>query len=205
MIQIWGRPNSINTQKVFWCCDELNLKYDEIPAGRGFGPTDSPEYTKLNLNRKVPTLVDANYVLWESNSIMRYLAAQYGGATGLYPTEARPRARVDSWLDWVLSTLHVAGVQVNLNYFGVPADKRDLAKTAEGLKTSTPVWKILDEHLAGRSFVERDNFTIDDIAIGVYARRWFGVPEVEITHFKNLAAWYEKLEKRPGLQHCYVE
>jgi glutathione S-transferase len=205
MIQIWGRQNSINTQKVFWCCDELNLKYERVAAGRGYGQVDTPEYYKLNPNRKVPTLVDGDYMLWESNSIMRYLDAKVGGSTGLYPTETGARAIVDQWLDWVLSTLHVAGVLVNTSYFGVPKEKRDLAKTAEGLKTSAPVWKILDEHLAGRRFVTGDHFTIADIGIGVYARRWFGVPEVEIPHFQNLAAWYKKLEERPGLQNCFVE
>src|SRR5580658_6158606 len=122
MIQIWGRVNSINVQKVLWCSDELGLTIERIDAGRGFGRTDGPEYYKLNPNRRVPTLVDGDLVLWESNSIMRYLAAQYGGATGLYPKEAGPRASVDRWLDWVLSTLNAAAVQVNTGYFGVPVE-----------------------------------------------------------------------------------
>ena len=123
----------------------------------------------------------------------------------MYPADLGRRAIVDSWLDWQLSVLHPAAVQVNTGYFGVPKEKRDLAQTAEGLKKSTPAWKILDEHLAGRNFIDGDDFTIADIGIGVYARRWFGVPEVEITHFQNLAAWYQRLEKRPGLQRCFVE
>ena len=205
MMQVWGRLNSINTQKVLWCCDELRLNYEQIDAGRGYGHVDTSDYYRLNPNRKVPTLVDGDYVLWESNSILRYLAAKHGGATGLYPAEAGPRASVDRWLDWQLSTLHVAAVQVNTGYFGVPVAKRDFAQTSEGLQKSAPVWKILDEHLAGRNFVEGDQFTIADIGIGVYARRWFGVPEVEIPHFQNLAAWYARLEKRAGLQRCFVE
>jgi len=199
MIKIWGRANSISVQKVLWCCDELGLEFERIDAGKGYGLTDGPDYYRLN-----PTLVDGDYVLWESNSIMRYLAAAYPGPQGLCPAAVGPRASVDRWLDWVLSTLHVAAVDINLAYFGVPAAKRDLTKTAEGVRKSTPVWQILDEHLAGRDFVEGGQFSIADIGLGVYARRWFGIPEVEIPVFDHLAAWYKRLESRPGLQRCFV-
>ena len=204
MITIWGRANSISVQKVLWCCDELGLEFERIDAGKGFGHTEGPDYYRLNPNRKVPALVDGDYVLWESNSIMRYLAATYPGPHGLYPAAAGPRASVDRWLDWVLSTLHVAAVDINVAYFGVPAAKRDLTKTADGLRKSAPVWQILDEQLAGRDFVEGDHFSIADIGLGVYARRWFGIPELETPAFGHLTHWYRRLEQRPGLQRCFV-
>jgi glutathione S-transferase len=70
-LTIWGRANSVNVQKVLWCLRELDLPYQRIDAGMAFGQNDKPEYLAMNPNGRVPTLVDGDYVLWESNSIMR--------------------------------------------------------------------------------------------------------------------------------------
>ena len=74
MLKIWGRANSINVQKVLWCCGELGLRYERIDAGNEFGLTKSPEYRALNPNALVPTIEDGDFQLWESNVIVRYLA-----------------------------------------------------------------------------------------------------------------------------------
>ncbi len=108
MITIWGRANSVNVQKVLWCCDELVLPYERIDAGMQFGRNNEPEYLAMNPNARVPTLVDGDFVLWESNSILRYLVMQYAPASPLYPPEPRQRASIDRWLDWSLSTLQPA-------------------------------------------------------------------------------------------------
>jgi glutathione S-transferase len=74
MLKIWGRANSINDQKVLWCCGELGLQYDRIDAGNEFGVTKTPQYRVLNPNGLVPTIEDGDFQLWESNIIVRYLA-----------------------------------------------------------------------------------------------------------------------------------
>ena len=104
-LTIWGRPNSVNVQKVLWCLRELDLPFARIDAGMQFGRTGEPDYLAMNPNGRVPTLVDGDYVLWESNSIMRYLCMAYGEASPIYPQDAKRRAGVDRWLDWTLSTL----------------------------------------------------------------------------------------------------
>src|ERR1700741_407205 len=108
MITIWGRANSVNVQKVLWLCEELSLRYNRIDAGLQFGHNTGPEYLAMNPMGKVPTLVDGDFVLWESNSILRYIMMQYGGPSALYPADAKARASIDRWLDWSLSTLQPA-------------------------------------------------------------------------------------------------
>src|SRR6478672_13656930 len=84
-IKIWGRANSVNVQKVLWCLRELDLAYERIDAGMAFGRNHEPDYLAMNPNGRVPTLVDGDFVLWESNAIMRYFALAYGVGSSIYP------------------------------------------------------------------------------------------------------------------------
>ena len=104
-LTIWGRANSVNVQKVLWCLGELDLAYRRIDAGMAFGRNTEPEYLAMNPNARVPTLVEGDFVLWESNSIMRYLGMVHGKGSPIYPETPRRRAAVDRWLDWTLSTV----------------------------------------------------------------------------------------------------
>jgi glutathione S-transferase len=99
MLRIWGRLSSINVQKVVWCCDELGLAYERIDAGGAFGRNNTPEYLAMNPNGLVPVIEDDGFVLYESNAIVRYLAARDPGSR-LWPTDLRERADPDRWLDW---------------------------------------------------------------------------------------------------------
>ena len=103
-LTIWGRANSVNVQKVLWCLAELDLAYERIDAGMQFGKNTEAPYLAMNPNGRVPTLVDGDYVLWESNSVMRYLCMAYGENSPIYPSQPKARASVDRWLDWTLST-----------------------------------------------------------------------------------------------------
>ena len=95
MITIWGRANSVNVQKVLWCCDELVLPFQRIDAGGPFGHLNEPSYLAMNPNGKIPTISDGNFVLWESNAILRYLAMEYGPSSLLYPTDPKVRASIE--------------------------------------------------------------------------------------------------------------
>src|SRR5450631_4370637 len=104
MLKVWGRANSVNVQKVLWTCEELALPYKRIEAGMEYGVVSTPEYKKLNPNAMVPTIDDDGFVLWESNAIVRYLAAKYG-AGSLWPADPKIRASADRWMDWQQTTL----------------------------------------------------------------------------------------------------
>ena len=101
-LTIWGRANSVNVQKVLWCLRELDLAYRRIDAGMAFGKNREPEYLAINPNGRVPTLVDGDFVLWESNSIMRYLVPGLPAAIAALSAGAetarrrRPLARLDA-------------------------------------------------------------------------------------------------------------
>ena len=84
MLKIIGRKTSSNVQKVLWVCGELNLPFEREDLGGPFGGNDTARYRALNPNGKVPTIVDQDFVLWESNSCTRYLSAKHGADT-LYP------------------------------------------------------------------------------------------------------------------------
>src|SRR5262245_49832593 len=105
MLKVYGRSSSINVRKVIWCCEELSVPYEREDWGSGFRSTESPEFRALNPNALVPVIDDDGFVLWESSSIIRYLAAAYGGAA-YYPVAARERARVDQWMDWQATELN---------------------------------------------------------------------------------------------------
>ena len=196
MLKIWGRSNSVNVQKVLWCCDELGLEFTRVDAGLQFGVNDQPAYLAMNPNGRVPTIEDDGFQLWESNAIIRYLAMEYGRDGLLYPTQPRTRGGVERWLDWTISTLLPAERLIFLGYVRTPPGQRDEALLRSELAKLTAVWRILDEHLAARTFAEGDVFSLADIALGCFARRWFKNPGITRTPFANLERWFGSLEQR---------
>ena len=203
MLKIWGRNNSINVQKVLWAVDELGLKYEREDAGGAFGKTDTPEYLAMNPNSLVPTVRDGNNIMWESNSILRYLGATYGAGT-LWPTDPGTRALADRWMDWQLSTISES---MRVCFWGLvrtPPDKRDMAAITAAAKQAGALFGRLDGWLAGKKFVAGDNFTIGDIPVGCFAYRWNALP-IERPSLPNLQAWYGRLRERaPYMKHVAV-
>jgi glutathione S-transferase len=197
-LNIWGRANSVNVQKVLWCLAELDLAYYRIDAGMAFGRNDEADYLAINPNGRVPTLVDGDFVLWESNSIMRYLALAYAPASPIYPTAPKRRAAVDRWLDWTLSTIQPVDRPVFWALVRTPVERRDMVAIQKDVDAEAVQWRILDAQLASRRFVEGDDFTIADIALGAYARRWLGVEGVTKPRLAHLDRWFAELGSRPG-------
>lgn len=200
-LQVWGRTNSVNVQKVLWCCEELNLPFDRIDAGLQFGRVDTAEYRAMNPNGRVPTIVDGDFVLWESNAIMRYLALKHAvnNHSFLYPEEAARRARIEQWLDWTLSVLQPAERDLFWGMIRTRQEDRDAVKIRSAIDNSGNAWRILDAHLRhGHHFVEGDHFTLADIALGTYARRWFGVEVKNRPDLTRLRMWYDRLQERSG-------
>ena len=199
-LRIWGRANSVNVQKVLWCLRELDLAFERIDAGMAFGRNHDPDYHAMNPNARVPTLVDGDFVLWESNSVMRYLVLAYGNGSPIYPSAPKVRAGVDRWLDWTLSTLQPVDRPVFWALVRTPADKRDMAAIQNDADAEAVQWRIVDRQLATRRFIEGEDFTIADIALGAYARRWFGVEGISKPHLAHLERWFAQFAERPGFK-----
>jgi glutathione S-transferase len=197
-LTIWGRANSVNVQKVLWCLAELDLPYQRIDAGMQFGQNDQPEYLAMNPNGRVPTLVDGDYVLWESNSVMRYLCMAYGQGSSIYPQAPKARAAVDRWLDWTLSTLQPVDRPVFWALVRTPPEQRDMNRIQKDADAEGAVWRVVEAQVASRRFIEGDQFTIADIALGAYARRWLGVEGVTKPKLPNLERWFGEFAQRPG-------
>ena len=197
-LTIWGRLNSVNVQKVLWCLRELDLPFARIDAGMQFGRNNEPDYLAMNPNGRIPTLVDGDYVLWESNSIMRYLCMAYGQASSIYPQDARRRAGVDRWLDWTLSTLQPVDRPVFWALVRTLAAQRDMIAIQRDADAAAEVWHIIDRQLATRPYLEGDQFTLADIAVGAFARRWLGVEGIHRPELSELNRWCAQLADRPG-------
>ncbi|WP_407146397.1 glutathione S-transferase family protein [Bradyrhizobium sp. ORS 86] len=197
-LTIWGRANSVNVQKVLWCLAELDLPYQRIDAGMQFGKNDRPEYLAMNPNGRIPTLVDGDYVLWESNSVMRYLCMAHGQGSSIYPHAPKARASVDRWLDWTLSTVQPVDRPVFWALVRTPPEKRDMVQIQKDVDAEGVVWRVVETQLASRRFIEGDQFTIADIALGAFARRWLGVEGVVKPKLPNLERWFGELGQRPG-------
>jgi glutathione S-transferase len=196
MLKIWGRANSINVQKVLWCADELGLAYERIDIGGPFGGNDQPAYRRLNPNGLVPTIEDDGLVLWESNAIVRYLAAGHGVGT-LCPAEPKARADVERWMDWMISTLHPPMTTMFWGLIRTPPEKRDTAAIETARKSLCDIWARLDGQLRERRYVGGDNLTMGDIPVGCAAYRWLNLP-IERPDLPHLRAWYDRLARRPA-------
>ena len=146
MITLWGRNNSTNVKKVRWVLEELDLPYQQILAGLEFGLNHDPEYLAMNPNGLVPLLKDdaTGVVLWESNTIIRYLAAQYG-VDRLWLAAPAQRAQGEKWMDWSNGTLSPAHRPVLMGLVRTPPEQRDPAAIAAGISACEALFAMLDD------------------------------------------------------------
>ncbi len=195
MIRIWGRNNSINVQKAMWACAEAGLEVERIDVGGAFGGLDTPEYLALNPNRRIPTLEDDGLVLWESNVIVRYVAARYAPGR-LSPEAPGPRALAEQWMDWEQTTLIPTMFPVFWGLIRTPPEKRDWEAIRAGEARLKDLFAIVDAQLARQPYLGGESFTMGDIPVGAATHRWLNL-EVEHPALPHLAAWHERLSARP--------
>jgi glutathione S-transferase len=197
MLKIWGRTNSVNVKKALWAIEELGLKYERIDAGMQFGVNKTPEYLKMNPTGLVPTIEDDGFTLWESHTIVRYLAAKHGQGT-LCPTDLKGRADVERWMDWAF-TLGNGMRPVFWGLIRTPPEKRDMKAIEEGRKRCIELLAVPEAALAGKKYVGGDKFTMGDIPLGCEMQRWMRVP-IERPAFPNVQAWFDRLCTRPAFK-----
>jgi glutathione S-transferase len=198
MIKIWGRTDSSNVQKVLWCLGELGLEFERFDWGGKFGGNNDESYRAMNPNGLVPTMKDGDFVLWESNSIMRYLNAKYGQGR-LLPSAPEGMANANRWMDWQLSTFNGAIVPLFWNLIRTPADKRDPSAVQAALEKTTKAWQTVEDQLAKSPYLGGGEFSLGDIPLGVWAYRWFNLP-VERPKMARIETWYEALKQRQPYQ-----
>lgn len=199
MLTIYGRTNSVNVQKVLWCLAELELPYARVDAGLEHGKNTEPWYLALNPNGRVPLMQDGALTLWESNTIVRYLAGKHG-LGGLCPASLETRALAERWMDWQLSTLVGPVSAVFQNLIRRPAAERDAAAVERNTHEANRAMALLDEHLKSRAYVAGDAFTMGDIPVGATAHRWLEIPGIERPPLEAVRAWRARLAAGAGFR-----
>jgi glutathione S-transferase len=194
-MKLLGRLTSINVRKVAWTACLLGLDLPREDWGTGFRSTQEPDYLALNPNALIPVLVDGDFVLWESNSICRYLATQRY-ATWLLPTQAQSRAKVEQWMDWQAGELN------NSWRVAFMALVRGQPATPEAIEAGVAGWNrhmaLLDAQLARTgAHVCGADFTLADVVLGLSAQRWKNAP-IARAELPAVDAWLQRLRVQPG-------
>ncbi len=194
MLTIWGRRNSTNVQKVMWTVGELGLDHEHRNVGGSFGGTDTAEYRAMNPMGLVPTVRDGDIAIFESNAIVRYLAARYGVGT-LWPEDPAERARADQWMEWAQT---VIGPPITAVFWGIartPEAKQDMEALKPAIDKLGRLLAIADERLGEAAFLGGERLTFGDVPLGTTAYRYFTLP-IERPSLPNLERWYEALTGR---------
>lgn len=199
MLSILGKTTSINVRKVLWTCAEIGLGYDQQNYGSGFARTDTAEFLAMNPNGLVPVIEDETGVLWESNTICRYLAAR-AARNDLLPADPRGRAVVEQWMDWQATELNPSWRAAFLGLVRKDPAHADPDAIAQSVKAWNSKMGILEERLAGTgAYAAGENFTLADIVLGLSVNRWLMTP-MERPDYPALSTYYERLLTRPGFR-----
>ena len=194
MITFYGRSTSDSVQKALWMLCETGQPFEHVQLGGRFGGLDDPDYLKLNPHGRVPTLRDGELVVWESNAIIRYLAATYAPGT-LWPGDPARRAAADQWMDWAQTRLNPTFNKLFWLTVRTPTDARDGALIRDSNARLNGAYEILEAQLGSRAFILGDQLTMADFPSGATLYRYFEMP-IERPALPNLTRWYERLRAR---------
>jgi len=213
MLTIWGRTTSARTQKVLWALGEIGVDFELILASGTMGPdgsvdkgnepygvVETPEYRLMNPNGTVPTIKDADFTLWESNSIIQYLAMKYA-PDAMYGDHLETFASASRWMDWEGNMFLPHQHTLVMHLVRLPPEERDQTKVEGARQALLRPLQIIDDQLAKTAFISGDRFTMGDIPIGIRVHRWF-LFDLETPDLPHLTRWYDVIRERPAfLQH----
>ena len=197
MRKIWGRRNSANVQKVLWLAAELGITYEHVSVGGRFGGLNEPSFRALNPHGRIPVLQDGDSTIWESHSILRYLAARYGDGS-LWPADAAARARLDEWMDWAQTTFQPDFLNgVFWGYYRTPEAQRDWPAIRKSVERCSRHIELIDGVLVKRPFLGGEAFSLADIPLGTLLYRYYEL-DIEHPNAAHVQSWYDRLKSRPA-------
>jgi len=203
MLKVWGRRSSANVQKVMWLIGELELAHEHVLAGGPYGGLNDPTFRAMNPNGLVPVIEDEGLVMWESNAVIRYIAARYGKER-FWPEESRARAPIDQWIDWAGSTFQPEMIGMFWSYWRTPENERNWDQIRAFSQRAERHLRILDAELTTRPFIAGNSLTLADIASGVHLYRYFTMG-TEVAKIPHVEEWYQRLQQRPAYrEHVMV-
>jgi glutathione S-transferase len=199
-LTVLGRNTSSNVQKVMWLLAELGVVCTRLDLGGPYGGNREDDYLRKNPHGVVPTLLHGDHVVWESNTILRYIANAFSESR-LYPADAIARAHVEGWMDWQLSSFGPANALLYQSIIRTPAPHRQPDAIEKYRLRNVELVAILESVLSRQPFVVGNQFTLADIAIGPLVHRWFNLP-VERPESEYVRNWYNRLcERGPFVEH----
>ncbi len=211
MLKLWGRPTSARTLKVLWALAEIGIEFDFIMASATMGPggsvdkgnrpygvVNTAEYRAINPNGTVPTIDDSGFTLWESNSIVRYLAMKYAPDL-MYGGDIETFALASRWMDWENNELLHGQHTLVMQLIRLPENQRDPAEVETARQDLIPRFQMIDEQLGRTRFIAGERFTMGDIPLGIRTHRWH-LFDVERPAMANLSRWYDDIRKQRGFK-----
>ena len=193
-MHLFGRTTSVNVQKVLWTLEELGIDYERTDLGGAFGGLESPEYVAMNPNQRVPTLIDGDLTLWESNAIVRYLAQTYGrDAFGdRMPADI---ARADMWMEWFQNNCYTHFIALFYQTVRLRKAERDPNKRDQATAALTDSFAILNKHLLEHEFVAGDQVSMGDFVVGSSLYRYFNM-DFQRADLPAVKRYYDRLAQR---------
>ncbi len=200
MLTVWGRRSSFNLQKVMWLVDELGIAHQHLEVGGKFGGLDTSEFLAMNPHGKVPVIDDNGNVVWESHTILRYLAARSGNES-FWHEDLEQRSQSDRWMDWSQTTLQPDFLMgVFWGFYRTPEAQRNQTAIKIKIERCANHFRLLDSILSDRAFMLGNELTLADIPIGTSLYRYFNL-EIDRPNIPHVEAWYERLQERPGYRN----
>lgn len=203
MLKVWGRSNSNNVKKVLWCAAEAGIAYERIDVGGAYGGLDRPEFAALNPNQQIPVVEDGDLVLWESNAIVRYIAARYAPGM-LYADDPARRALADRWMDWTSLAFLPPFTTLFQGLVRTPPAQRDMEAIHKAITRAARLLMIADDQLARQPWLSGGIMGMGDIPLGTLIHAWFTLP-IDRPHLPNLARWYDTLLTRPAYERTVAQ
>jgi len=199
MLRILGRASSINVRKVLWTCAEIDVPFEREDWGIGFQPTSDAAFKALNPNALIPVVREGDFVLWESNTICRWLAAEHA-RDDLLPSAPRERALVERWMDWQATELNSAWRYAFWALVRKSPQHRDAAEIRASQQQWHRMMSLLDAQLQlTDAYAVGRHFTLADVVLGLSTHRWLATP-MERPALPHVAAYHARLSERPGFQ-----
>ncbi|SMY08055.1 glutathione S-transferase family protein [Flavimaricola marinus] len=197
---LWGRASSVNVQKVLWALDEFGATYEHRIVGGKYGGFDDPDFAKLSPIKRIPVLEDGGLGVWESHAVLRHLARRLPDhPLGRSYADFTQAAQIDSWLDFVTSTLQPPFIGLFWQLVRMTEAQRNLALVEAHLAALTEGLTVLETVLAdGRDHLVGSDLSIADIGVATMLYRLFDVaPQLSQTAPK-VSAWHAKMAARPA-------
>lgn len=198
MIEVWGRPNSNNVMTVMWALEEWDIAHRRYNVGGSFGGLDTPEFLQMNPNGRIPVIKHNGKVLYESTTIVRYLAGIYDQGT-LWPRDSYDMAVADQWMDWFKSTFYPAFHPVFWGLIRTPEAQRNTELIEESLSRTHDVLAIAEQRLQSTPYLAGETFSIGDMPLGACIYRYLNL-DIPRPSFPAVEQWYQRLVRRSAYQ-----